>query len=209
MLRSGCPRCGLPLTEVGSTSACPEHGPTSPLWRPHESSYAAFVEHLEEAAGFPTYLPWPMGPGWQVSDFGVVVEPGQRARASVCCVSGTSALDGPVDVLVVSEEPGTGLGARVAGLPGPDPRDVGEGPSVVKVRADTAQVPLWAVSTSHSAPELDRAVLAGEAAGRWLWLVLRPASAMLLMRDELILRDASGMGATLVEVPFAGPPPPW
>jgi hypothetical protein len=52
-------------------------------------------------------------------------------------------------------------------------------------------------------------VVAGEAAGRWLWIVMRPASAMLLLRDDWILRDVSGVGPPLVEMPFAGPRPPW
>lgn len=209
MLHPGCPRCSLPLTEAGPTWACPEHGPTPPLWRPQESTYDTFVKHLEHATDFPTYLPWPMGPGWQVTDFGVVVQNESAPRATVSCVSGTSALDGPVDVLVVSEEPGTGLGARVARLKSPDPRDIGEGPPVVKVRIDRGQVPLWAVSTSDADEEFDRYVMVGEAAGRWLWIVLRPASAMLLMRDEWILRDVGGMGAPLVEMAFGGPPPVW
>ena len=50
---------------------------------------------------------------------------------------------------------------------------------------------LWSVSTSRSDADLDRAVLVGEAEGRWLWLVLRPASALLLLRDDWILRDVS------------------
>lgn len=209
MLHPGCPRCVLPLTEADDTWTCAAHGPTPPLWRPHESTYDAFVKHLEQAADFPTYLPWPMGPGWQVADFGVVVRPGSAPRATMGCVSGTSALDGPVDVIVVSEEPGTGVGARAARLDGPDPRDIGEGPPVAKVRIDSGPVSMWAVSTSDSDEEFDRFVLVGEAAGRWLWLVLHPASAILLLRDEWILRDASGIGAPLVEMSFGGPPPVW
>ncbi|MGH3507676.1 MAG: DUF6758 family protein, partial [Nocardioidaceae bacterium] len=66
------------------------------------------------------------------------------------------------------------------------------------------------VSTSGAASaELDRSVLAGEAAGRWLWVVLRPASAVLLMRDDWILRDVSGGGPLMVEMPFAGPGATW
>ena len=65
------------------------------------------------------YLPWPMSPGWEVTDFGVVGGP--RPRATVTCVAGTSPLDGPVEVVVVSEEPGTGLGARCAGTLHSDP----------------------------------------------------------------------------------------
>ncbi|QBR94352.1 hypothetical protein EXE57_06330 [Nocardioides euryhalodurans] len=182
------------------------------MWRPDEPTYDAFVLHLRTAADFPTYLPWPLGPGWAVSDFAVVAEEGGRPSATLTCVSGTSELDGPVDALVVAEEVGVGLGARCAGVPGGDPgRALGDTPPVVRVRIGSALVPLWSVSTSQDveAPELDRTVLAGEAAGRWLWIVLRPATAMLLMRDDWILRDVSGLGPSLVAMPFAGPGPGW
>ena len=211
-LAAGCPRCPLPLTEDddGHGWICPTHGLVVPLWRPATASYAGFVKHLEVAAGFPTYLPWPMAPGWSVSDFGVVGAPGEPARATMSCSSGTSRLDGPVDVLVVTEEAGTGLGARCAGFPGDGPGvEVRDEPPVVKVHLDTRSVPLWAVSTSSSDHELDRTVLAGEAGGRWLWMVVRPAAAVLLLRDEWILRDVSRVGPPLVEMPFGGPTPHW
>ena len=55
-------------------------------------------------------------------------EPG-RTRATLTCCSGTSELDGPVDVVVVAEEAGIGLGARCAGTLHDDPGDeVGIGP---------------------------------------------------------------------------------
>ena len=172
--------------------------------------YDEFVAHLGTADGFPTYLPWPMSPGWTVSDFGVVADATGRASATLTCCSGSSELDGPVDVFVVAEEPGVGLGARCAGLVGDDPgREVGEGPPPVRVRVGSLTVPLWAVSTSNSGHEFDRSVFAGEALGRWLWLVLRPASAMLLLRDDWILRDVSGLGAPLLEMPFGGHRPLW
>jgi hypothetical protein len=50
-------------------------------------------------------------------------------------------------------------------------------------------------------------VLAGEAAGRWLWMVMRPASAVLLLRDDWILRDVSETGPQLVALPFGGVDP--
>jgi hypothetical protein len=77
------------------------------------------------------------------------------------------------------------------------------------VRIDSQTVPLWPVSTSGSIGEWDRSVVAGEANGRWLWMVLRPASAVLLLRDDWILRDVSGLGPPLVELPFGGPAPAW
>jgi hypothetical protein len=143
-----------------------------------------------------------------VSDFAVVGE--QPARATMTCSSGTSALDGPVDVFVVSEESGVGLGARCAGTAHLDPGpEVGATTPPVRVRIGIQAVPLWPVSTATADAELDRSVFVGEAGGRWLWIVLRPASAMFLLRDEWILRDVSGIGPTLVETPFGGPRPGW
>jgi hypothetical protein len=208
-LTVGCPRCATPVAQTGTAWSCPDHGVVPPLWRPPEASYDAFVEHLGASARFPTYLPWPLSPGWRVTDFAAVGTP-ERGHAAMTCVSGTSALDGPVDVLVVAEEPGTGLGARIAGTPHEDPgAEIGDGPPAVRVRIDSQAVPLWPVSTSHSDGEWDRSVVAGEASGRWLWLVLRPASAILLLRDDWILRDVSGLGPPLVELPFGGPAPAW
>jgi hypothetical protein len=147
-----------------------------------------------------------------VTDLAAVVdgsEPG-RTLATMTCVSGTSELDGPVDVMVVAEESGTGLGGRCAGSPHDDPGPgLSDGQPLVRVRLDARQVPLWAVSTSGGTGEWDRSVVAGEAGGRWLWIIVRPASAILLLRDDWILRDVSGLGPPLVELPFASPAPPW
>lgn len=210
MLRAGCVRCLTPgLAESGLWS-CPEHGRGLPVWRPVETSYDSFAQHLAIAGRFPTLLPWPMSPGWRVSDFAVVGSPEREARATMTCCSGTSDLDGAVDVVVVTEEAGTGLGARVAGTAGADPgTDVGSGPPLTRVRVGTQAVALWAVSTSEADGDFDRTVLVGESSGRWLWMVLRPASAVLLLRDDWILRDVSGVGPPLVELPFGGVGPAW
>ena len=206
-----CPRCSAPVApgDGGDAWSCPDHGPTDALWRPAEASYAAFTEHLGRTRGFPTYLPWPLSPGWAVTDVAAVGSE-ERTRATMTCCSGTSELDGPVDVVVVTEETGTGLGARLAGSSHDDPGPgLPDGAPLVRVRLDQKQVPLWSVSTSGSSGEWDRSVVAGEALGRWLWIVVRPASAILLLRDDWILRDVSGLGPPLVELPFAGPTPPW
>lgn len=211
-----CPRCPTPVAEVGDGRwSCPEHGIVVPLWRPAASSYDAFAAHLQRVDGFPTYLPWPLGPGWSITDFAAVADD-TSARATMTCVSGSSQLDGPVDVMVISEEPGTGLGARIAGLADDDGterldpgHEVGDGPAPVRVRVDQHPVGLWPVSVSTSPGEWDRSVLAGEAGGRWLWLVLRPASAILLLRDDWILRDVSATGPQLVALPFGGTAPSW
>jgi len=209
-LTAWCPRCREGLERDADGPQCPVHGSLPPLWRPDEVSYEEFAEHLRLAADFPTYIPWPMSPGWSVTDFGVVTDDARGSRATVTCVSGTSELDGPVDVFVVAEEAGVGLGARVASIVGDDPgHEIGDGPAMVRVRIASQQVPLWSVSTSGSDAEFDRSVFAGEASGRWLWIVLRPASAMLLLRDDWILRDVSGLGPPLLEMPFGGQRPVW
>lgn len=209
-LRLGCPRCAAPVEPLGEAAECPAHGLVPPLRRPVAASYDALGAHLLAADGFPTYLPWPMSAGWRLSDFAVVTDPERGPRATMTCSSGVSELDGPVDVLVVAEEPGTGLGARCAGLPGADPGpEVGAGPAAGHLRVGSQDVALWTVSTSDADADFDRSVLAGEAFGRWLWLVLRPASAALLLHEGWVLDDVSAHGPHLLELDFGGPAPAW
>lgn len=168
------------------------------------------VEHLRRCTAIPTLLPWPLSPGWSITDFGCVGHSDHEARASLSSCSGASDLDGVVELTVVAEEPGVGLGARCAGIDRTDPgAEVGDGPPQVKVRIGSHPVPMWSVSTCNSDKDFDRSVFAGEAHGRWLWLVLRPASAALLLSDEWILCDVSELGPELMDLPFGGSRPPW
>jgi hypothetical protein len=213
MLAAGCVWCSAPVLESADRPgawSCPQHGDTAVLWRPEVATYEGFTAHLAAAGSFPTYLPWPMSPGWSISDFGCVADGRGQATATVTCTTGTSELDGPVDVLVVAEEPGTGLGARCAGTRHVDPgAEIHDRPPTARVRIGSQTVNLWDVSTSSAVGEFDRSVVAGEAGGRWLWMVLRPASALLLLRDDWILRDVSEVGPPLVEMTFGGPGPAW
>jgi hypothetical protein len=209
-LAAGCPRCAAPVTGDGQLWRCQNHGVIVPLWRPAKADYSSFVDHLRRSRGIPTYLPWPMAPGWTITDFGCVAAVGGGVRGTVVTAAGPSDLDGVVEISVVAEEPGTGLGARCAGVHRTDPgAEIGDGPPQAKVRIDGHPVSLWAVSTSVADASFDRSVFAGEAQGRWLWLVLRPASAALLLSDEWILLDLGDLGPELVDLPFGGSPPPW
>jgi hypothetical protein len=210
-LAAGCPRCSAPVTEEGDDGwSCRDHGPIAPLWRAKSVGYDEFHEHLQCATPMPTWLPWPLQPGWSVSDFGCVSRPGSDARATFTSCTGTTELDGVVEVTIVAEEPGVGLGARCAGVDRSDPgADIGDGPAHVKVHLDGHPAALWALSTSDSDASFDRSVFAGEAQGRWLWLVLRPASAALLLRDDWTLADVGAMGPQLVDLPFTDVPRAW
>jgi hypothetical protein len=209
-LGAGCPRCPAPVVEDEQGWRCRDHGPITPLWRPVEADYESFAEHVTRAGTMPTYVPWPLAPGWTVTDFGCVARPGSDGRATVLSTSGPSDADGVVEVSVVAEEAGVGLGSRCAGLSRSDPgAEIGDGPPHVRLRILGRPVSLWSVLTSEADVAFDRSVFAGEAEGRWLWLVLWPASAALLLRDEWILMDVADLGPALVDVPFGGHPPPW
>src|SRR5690348_10366278 len=209
-LAAGCPRCAAPVTGDGRVWRCQNHGGIVPLWRPAKAGYESFVDHLQRSRALPTYLPWPLTPGWSITDYGCVGFPGGTARATVVSLAGPSDLDGVVELCVVTEEPGTGLGARCAGVHRTDPgAEIGDGPPQAKVRIQGHPVSLWVVSTSSSDSSFDRSVFAGEAQGCWLWLVLRPASAGLLLSDEWILLNLSDLGPELVDLPFGGSPPAW
>ncbi len=209
-LAASCPRCTTPLEGDGAEFTCAQHGSVVPLWRSATSDYTTFTEVVRRAAELPTYLPWPMSPGWSIADFGCVAGGDGPALATVTTTIGTSALDGEVEVTVVSEEPGVGLGSRVAGTATAEPGDaVGQGAASIRVRVDAHAVPMWVLPSSDDDDLLARAAFVGEAGGRWLWLVMRPASAALLLRDDWLLADASGFGPEAIEMPFGGPPPTW
>jgi hypothetical protein len=189
---------------------CPVHGTISPLWRPAVADYGSFAEHVSLTGALPTFVPWPVPPGWTVDDFGCVAAGEGQGRASFVTCSGPSDPDGVVEVSLVSEEPGVGLGARVAGLVRTDPgAEIGEVPPQARVRIGGHPVPLWYLLTSDADADLDRSVFAGEAEGRWLWVVLRPAPAALLLQDEWVLQNLSDLGPALVDLPFGGGPPAW
>ncbi len=215
-LVASCPRCTSPVTGEGRSFACPVHGPIDPLWRPEEVDYDSFAELVGRIDDIPTYLPWPMSPGWSIAEFGCVGI-GDRVRATVTTTVGPSDLDGEVEVTIVSEDPGIGLGARCAGTSYDDPGpQVSTGPPAIRVRAGGRAVPMWLVDADDAeqpAAEpsdlLARAVFAGEADGRWLWLVMRPASAALLLHDDWLLADVTGFGPEALEMPFGGRRPAW
>jgi hypothetical protein len=94
-------------------------------------------------------------------------------------------------MLIVAEEPGTGLGSRFAGLDSSDPEPgFNHGSPHLKVTVGGHPTPMWCVGSAAT----DRAVYAGEAAGRWVWLVMHPETAGVLTVEELVLADVRDLG---------------
>ncbi|MGF7237521.1 MAG: DUF6758 family protein [Frankia sp.] len=182
-----CPRC---LSELRPPDArtgrwqCPVHGEVAP-YRIADEAPDEMLDMLRLEAMVPVWAPVPPPIGWTASAVGWAGdEPGGPTGTAVA-VSGPSPLGGPADLVLVAEEPGVGLGARLAGQPDadPDPWDTADAPSA-KVTAAGHPTPLWTVP----GPD-DRAAWVGEARGVWLWVVLWPADAAVLLMEDLILRD--------------------
>jgi hypothetical protein len=140
--------------------------------------------------GLPLWCPWPLAPGWMITGLAWAGDDRGRLSATAVACSGPTPLGtGPADVVLVAEEPGLGLGARIAGIPGPDPGPVLAGimdghNSHAKVKAGGRPTPLWSVD----APE-DRSAFAGEAKGRWLYAVTWPAQAGYWLAETPSLHD--------------------
>jgi hypothetical protein len=142
------------------------------------------LDSLLKNAKVPALLPWPLPQGWLVSGFIGAGDERTGARGFAVALSGPNPLGGPADLLIVAEEPGVGLGAGLAGLPGPDPGDgFATGQAHATVQVDNHDAPLWLVEAN------DTAVFAGEVAGSWLWVLIWPDSAGVMMLEPLPLRD--------------------
>ncbi|MBC6463364.1 DUF6758 family protein [Actinomadura sp. HBU206391] len=194
-----CPRCSGPLQEPSVWSSdwhCAVHGAVLPK-QPPKSPSPEGLATVARDAWVPLWLPWPLPMGWLVTGFGAVGDERTGSRACAVALSGPGLLHGPADMLLISEEPGIGFGAACAGLDGLDPGVVSDASAPhAKVEVRGHPVPLWAVD---AAP--DRAVYVGEAMGNWLWGVLWPAEAGVLMVEDLALIDLREPGMEL-DLPY-------
>jgi hypothetical protein len=142
------------------------------------------LQVLVRQAKVPVWLPWPLPSGWVVSGFTGAGDERTGTLGSVLALSGPNPLGGPAEMLIIAEEPGVGLGAGLAGLPGPDPGDgFAASPPHATVKVAHHEAPLWLVESDG------KAVFVGELAASWLWLVLWPDTAGTLLVEPLPLRD--------------------
>lgn len=200
-----CPRCRTHARPPGAWSSrwiCPKHGEIYPL-APVAVPNARVVRQLGERSHMPMWLPWPLPRGWVV---GAVIHAGDDAagvRAVGVAISGPNPLGGPADLLIVAEEQGVGLGAGLAGLEAADPGKVVEGEPHARLQAYDRAVPLWFV---EGAP--DRAVYVGQWRGNWLWAIMYPQTAGVLLLEDVEVVDLRDLGHEADLLPY-GTPPPW
>jgi len=180
-----CPRCGGHLAPPGLWSSdwqCDRDGAVQPL-HIHAPADQRALDHVAALARVPLWVPRPLLFGWVISGVGYAGDERGGARATVLSCSGPSPVGGPADLALVAEEPGVGLGARLGGVADSAPNLPG-GPAEMKVHAAHHPTALWAIEGAD-----DRVTYIGEARGIWLWVVLRPASAYVLLIDSLKLHD--------------------
>ena len=180
---------------------CERHGSVPPLHVVARPAVEA-VRKTAAGSGVPLWAPLPLLPGWSMTGLATAGDERSPARATVMALAGPSPLGGPADLLLIAEEPGVGLGARYAGLDEIDPGLTVASPPDGKVEAAGHPTALWRTPSAD-----DRVAFVGEAMGVWLWAVLWPPAAELVLLEHLVLHDLRDVAHQAVELPIGAPSP--
>lgn len=181
-----CPRCGLNVRPPGRHAdawQCGTHGAVTPV-RLYAPVTAAAAGNASRDSDVPLWLPWPSPPEWAITGLALAGGSDRPARAAAVALTGPAPLGGMAELVLVAEEPGTGLGAGYAALAGTDPGAMPDHTPDATVRAGGHVARLWLLPSTD-----DRCVYVGESMGCWLWVVLWPAQAGLLLLEDLVLHD--------------------
>jgi hypothetical protein len=165
---------------MSSDWTCAEHGAV----HPYRTSRLESIGQVAAHAQVPLWAPWPLIPGWTVGGLASCGDDRSGATATVLGLAGPSPLGGPADLLLVAEEPAVGLGARIAGVDGLEPGTCVDGAPDAKILAAGHPTALWRCDSAT-----DRVAFVGEAAGVWLWAVLWPPAAELVLLEHVELHD--------------------
>jgi hypothetical protein len=198
-----CPRCGGAIAAPSAWSSswrCEAHGDVDPLRQVQSVSSEGLAGLLRNAA-VPVMLPWPLPAGWLVTGFAAAGDERTGTRGCAVALSGPNPVGGPGEMLLVSEDLGVGLGAYCAGLDGPDPGGgFTTGAPHAQVVFGNHELPLWHVDAPGCA------AFAGELMGGWLWVLLWPDTAGVLLIESLPVRDLRDPGQAL-DLPFGARSP--
>lgn len=202
MTPATCPRCDAELRAPGLMSSdwqCERHGPVLPTRRWTRVTPELLAQAVGQAR-VPLWSPLPLLAGWTATGLALAGDERGGARATALAFSGPSPLGGPADLVLVAEEPGVGLGARLAGGDGLDPGDVTQGPPDAKVEAAHHPTALWRCDSAD-----DRIAFVGEALGVWLHAVLWPPAAELVLLEHVVLHDLRHDSHAGLELPVGAP----
>ena len=177
---------------------CPQHGSVAPLTR----ASLGLLQQVAAHARVPLWAPLPLLPGWTLTGLASAGDERTGAIATVLALAGPSPLGGPADLLLVAEEPGVGLGAHLAGVDGLDPGSCTSGPPNAKIEVAGHPTALW---SCDAAP--DRVAFVGEAAGVWLYAVLWPPAAELVLLEHVVLHDLRHENHVVEDLPVGAPSP--
>lgn len=191
----------LPFTSLGGPASrlwhCDLHGavhPVQPVLSPSSTALAEVIAHSQ----VPLWLPWPLPNEWRFSGVAYAGDPHTGARATVVAATGPSVFGGQGDMMLIAEEMGIGIGARFAGIAGPDPGPIFEDTVAdARVYAAGRPTPMWSVPDTG-----DRAVFVGAALGMWLWLVMWPAIDGTLIYQDLVLTDLRDAMSEIDQLPL-------
>ena len=199
-----CSRCSGALKAPGLMSSdweCVQHGRV----HPYNACRVEALAQITATARVPLWAPLPLLPQWTVGGLASCGDQRTGATATVLALAGPSPLGGPADLLLVAEEPGVGLGAHLAGMAGPDPGIGLDGVPDAKILVAGHPTPLWRCSSAA-----DRVAFAGEALGVWLWAVLWPPAAELVLLEHVELHDLRHLPQEahhLIDLPVGAPSP--
>ncbi len=186
---------------MSSEWECERHGGVAPL---HIAPRVGVdvVAATAAKSTVPLWSPLPLLAGWAVTGLATAGDERTGARATVLALSGPSPLGGPADLLLVAEEPGTGVGGRFAGVDAIDPGVHLDGAPDAKVEAAGHPTALWRVASAD-----DRVAFVGEAMGVWLWAVLWPPAAELVLIEHVVLHDLRHSSHVDIDLPIGAPCP--
>jgi hypothetical protein len=165
---------------MSSHWTCADHGPVEPYFNVRPEA----VPQVSQHSRVPLWAPRPLLHGWTLGGLGWCGDERTGATATLLAMAGPSPIGGPADLVLVAEEPGVGLGAHVAGVEAIDPGNLTHGAPEAKLLANGHPTQLWRTA---SAP--DRVAFVGEASGVWLWAVLWPPPAELVLMEHVDLHD--------------------
>lgn len=184
---------------MSSSWRCDAHGDVLPYSvSPRVSAEA--LRALTVRGSVPVWAPVPLLAGWTLAGAGRAGDDRSGVRATAVAFGGPSPLGGPADLVLVAEEPGTGLGARLAGTDGLDAGVFVRGAPDAKVVAAGHPTSLWRVASAD-----DRAAFVGEALGVWLWAVLWPPAAELVFVEHVELHDLRDDAYATLDLPVGAP----